>query len=149
MMKLRSIVAMMCLANINAVDFDGDGVDDTPARDNSTCSGQDCWYNDEEVEESDLTWEDYAAMKQFVMLAAISANQTADGDGSDELGIFKVELFENDEKVMDLFRSDLNDADSNPDFGTYTNGWKKDFSTYGDRAVADFTNYDDRCYIKM
>ena len=50
-----------------------------------------------------LTWKDYAAMKEFVMLAAISANQTADADGSDELGVFKVELFKDDAYVKDLF----------------------------------------------
>lgn len=86
-------------------------------------------------------------MKQFVMLAAISANQTADGDGSDELGIFKVELYKNNQFVENLFEKDLNDADTNDDFGSYTNGWRKEFSTSG--AVADFTVQDEACYLRM
>merc|ERR1712070_187755 len=123
-MKFFTLVAMMCLANVDAVDFDGDGVDDTTASSNETCSGNGCWYESEEIQESDMTWKDYAAQKQFVMLAAISANQTADGDGSDELGIFKVELYKENQYVRDLVYKDLNDASTNTDFGTYTNGWK-------------------------
>ena len=147
-MKFRSLLTLMCLASINAVDFDGDGVDDTTAKGNKTCNG-DCWYEEEAVQESDLTWRDYAAMKEFVMLAAISANQTADDDGSDELGMFKVELFQDGVKTKDLFKKDLNDPATNPDHGTYTAGWKKSFVGQGDGNVAPFTNYDDTCHIKM
>ena len=94
-----------------------------------------------------MTWKDYAAQKEFVMLAAISANQTADGDGSDELGIFKVELFKDDQYVKDLYYADLNDATTNPDFGTYTNGWKKSFNP--SKSGVDFEVRDEACYLKM
>ena len=44
-MKFRSLFAMLCFASINAVDFDGDGVDDTTAKGNSTCMrDDDCWF---------------------------------------------------------------------------------------------------------
>lgn len=95
-MKFTQLFTIFCLASIKAIDFDGDGIDDSAPADNTTCTGQDCWYESEEVEESKLTWKDFAAKKQFRMLAAISANQTADDDGSDELGVFKVELFKED-----------------------------------------------------
>ena len=100
-MKYFALLALLSLANVEAIDYDGDGTDDTPA--NTTCTGDECWYKADAVKESKLTWKDYAAMKEFVMLAAISANQTADADGSDELGIFKVELYKDDAYVKDLF----------------------------------------------
>lgn len=146
-MKFQTLIALMCTASVDAVDFDGDGIDDTTAEEHVACT-DDCWYESDEVQESKLTWKDYAAQKEFVMLAAMSANQTADGDGNDELGVFKVELFKNDVYVEDLFNHDLNDADTNDDFGTYENGWKKQFSGRG--ATQGFT-YDgeESCYLKM
>lgn len=42
---------------------------------------------------------------------------------------------------------DLNDASTNPDFGTYTNGWSKNLT--GDKAI-DFTYYDyEKCHLKF
>ena len=149
-MKFKTLFTLMSLAAVNAVDFDGDGIDDTATPDSTECTGQDCWFNSEEVKESKLTWKDYAAMKEFVMLAAISANQTADDDGSDELGLFKVALYKDDQFEKNLFEKDLNDPATNDDFGAYTNGWKKDFSvTTNGNNVADFTLYDESCYLKM
>ena len=149
-MKYFTFLALLGLANINATDFDGDGIEDKPA--NTTCTGTDCWYEAEEVQESKLTWRDYANKKEFIMLAAGIANQTADADGNDELGVFKVELYKDNNYVKDLFNKDLNDASTNDDFGTYQNGWRKDFTTPGNEAVADFEwneNSESECYLKM
>jgi len=48
-MKLKTLFTLLCLATVNAVDFDGDGIDDSTVVDNSTCTGQDCWYKSDEV----------------------------------------------------------------------------------------------------
>jgi hypothetical protein len=36
-MKYFALLALLSLANVEAIDYDGDGVDDTPA--NTTCTG--------------------------------------------------------------------------------------------------------------
>jgi hypothetical protein len=60
--------------------------------------------------------------KTFTMLAAMNANMTADADGTDELGLFKVAQYNNDVYVGDLFSYDLSN-----DTTSYVSGWKKTF----------------------
>ena len=103
------------------------------------------WYEDEEFEDSDMMYEDFLETKEFVMLAAMNANQTADADGSDELGIFKVGLFDGGRWQRDIFWADLNATDAE-DKGNYTTGWSKRFSTDG--QVSEFELVDD-CHIKV
>ena len=125
MMKYFTFLALLSFANVEAVEYDYDGNGGTKLE---SCSGEDCWYMQDEVVNSDMTREGYSKEKEFVMLSAMNANQTADADGSDELGEFKIELFKNSAYVKTLFSTDLSDATENSDFGTYANGWEKEFS---------------------
>ena len=146
-MKYFSVLALMCLSSVNTIDFDGDGKDDTPAKpedgEYEDKEEGEPWY--EEDQYADAEYEDFVDIKEFVMLAAMNANQTADADGSDELGVFKVGLFKGNKWEKDIFWTNLNDPNS-PDYGNYTKGWNKRFAADG--QVSEFEVVDD-CHIKV
>ena len=149
-MKYCTLLALIGLSNVNTIDFDGDGKDDTDkndGRDDMMDDDDERWYEEDEIEDEYADWdyEDFAHRKEFVMLAAMNANQTADADGSDELGIFKVGLFSGNRWQTDIFRADLNDSTS-ADFGNYTKGWTKTFARDG--KANEFELVDD-CHIQV
>ena len=108
-MKYFALLAL--LGSATAIDFDGDGIDDTPEDadtyedDEGMWGGEDEWYEEDQYEE--YNWEDFEMTKTFTMLNAMNANMTADADGTDELGIFRVEHYNNDLFVDNLFEMDL------------------------------------------
>ena len=139
-MKYFSLIALVGLSTVNTIDFDGDGADDTKddrktMDDDMMMDGdEELWYEDmyEDMDDEEMAEAYYDALdvKEFVMLAAMNANQTADADGSDELGIFKVGLFYGNTWQGDIFYTDLNATDA-ADKGNYTKGWSKRFATDG------------------
>ena len=144
-MKYLTLAALLGFSKIKAIDFDGDGVDDTPERPDDMDDGgdEDYWYEDEQYE--DLDYYEAVDTKEFVMLAAMNADMTADADGNDELGVFKVGLFKGNQWERDIFYTDLSDPDSE-DFGNYVAGWTK---TFADEGLATEFEVVDDCYLKM
>jgi hypothetical protein len=53
------------------------------------------------------------------MLAAMNANKTSDADGTDELGVFKVDVYKAGVYDSNLFYKDLSD-----DTTSFVAGWR-------------------------
>ena len=141
-MKLLALLAL--LGSATAIDFDGDGIDDTPAEeaddeDESMWGGDDEWYEEDGYDE--YSYDDYEMTKTFTMLAAMNANMTADADGTDELSIFRVEHYNNDVFVDNLFEMDLSN-----DTTSYVSGWSQ---TFKDAVEAYDFVADDDCYLRI
>ena len=77
------------------------------------------------------------------MLAAMNINQTTDADGTDELGIFRADVFKNGVYSDNMFYKDLSDEDNT---NVYVKGWKQRFSGAG--AEYTFEASAD-CFIRM
>ena len=124
-MKYATLLALGLISTVNAIDFDGDGIDDTPDEaDDGEDEGNrrdDEWYEEEEFE--DFTFRDAEKVKKFTMIGAMNLNMVSDADGTDELGILSVKHYNNDQLVEKIFERDLSqDSDE-----SFVSGWKKTF----------------------
>jgi hypothetical protein len=118
-MKFATLLALGLISTVNAIDFDGDGIDDTPedAEDEEDEGNRRDpeWYEEEEFE--DLKFDDLEKVKKFTFVGVKNLNMVSDADGTDELGIINVKLYNNDQFVEKLFEVD---------YSSYTNfksGW--------------------------
>jgi hypothetical protein len=136
---MKYFVLLALLGSVNTIDFDGDGIDDTPEDADENEEDGDKWYQDEQYEE--FNYDDFAKTKRFTMLSAMNANMTTDTDGTDELGIFKVDLFNDDQFIEHLFKIDLSD-----DTTSFVSGWKK---TYKNEVSSYDFVAEDNCYLRF
>jgi hypothetical protein len=143
-MKYATLLALGLISTVNTIDFDGDGIDDTPEdaedeEDEGMWGGEDEWYEEDQYDE--FNFDDFEMTKRFTMLAAMNANMTADTDGTDELGLFRVEHYNNDVFVDYLFEMDLSN-----DTTSYVSGWSETFKNNVESY--DFVA-EDNCYLRF
>lgn len=123
-MKFATLLALGLISTVNAIDFDGDGIDDTPedAEDEEDEGNRRDpeWYEEEEFE--DFKFTDLEKVKKFTMIGAMNLNMVSDADGTDELGILNVKLYNNDQFVEEIFSKDLS-----TDTTSFVSGWKTTF----------------------
>ena len=86
-------------------------------------------------------FEDFENQKTFTMLAAMNANKTSDADGTDELGVFKVDLFRAGQFESNVFWKDLSG-----DTTSFVKGWDQRF----DAGSEDHTfTYSEDCFLRI
>ena len=75
------------------------------------------------------------------MLAAMNANKTSDADGTDELGVFKVDVFRAGQFESNVFWKDLSG-----DTTSFVKGWDARF----DQGSEEYTfAASEDCFLRM